>query len=116
MQSVIVANSHWPRRHSPNYHASLGALFRHSAKITAVCSVCLEMLFECVSAHSLNLGRSRAAVIQAIEEQLERGVRLSSECYFGPQHEHSARADVRFDYCRSSLQILLPPRPAALKR
>src|ERR1035438_400582 len=60
--------------------------------------------------------RPPRAAIQAIEEQLEGGVRLVAEIDFRTEQEHLALADGRFGEDGAPIEGLLAPRPPAVQR
>src|ERR1700693_3455659 len=63
----------------------------------------------------LQLLRFRAPIIQPVEEELERSVRLGAEVDLRSQHHYLAFAHSRFGDGRASVQILLAPCPAAVE-
>src|ERR1035437_9081760 len=58
----------------------------------------------------------RGAGVEAVEEQLEGGVRLVAEIDFRTEQEDLAFAHGRFGEDGAALEVLLPPGPAAVQR
>src|SRR6185369_1191356 len=78
---------------------------------------CLSLIGSLVTYRtSVQLHRFRAAIIDAVEQKLERAVRLSSKSDFRPKHEELALPNPRFGNGNSVLKIFLAPRPSAAKR
>ena len=69
---------------------------------------------EIASCHG-NCAALRASVIQSVEQQLVRGVRLVAEIHFRTEQHHLAFADRRLRHGGAAVEILLAPRPAAVE-
>src|SRR6478735_7824594 len=54
--------------------------------------------------------------VDAVEQELERPVRLPAERDLGPEQIDLALPHGRLDYGRAALEIVLPPRPTAAQR
>src|SRR5690606_19544825 len=61
-------------------------------------------------------GGRPAARVDRVEQELERAVRLRAERDLRSEDERLALADGRFERGRASLEVVLPPGPAAAER
>src|SRR5258707_290972 len=61
-------------------------------------------------------GRRRGAVVDAVEQQLERSMRLRAPVHFVAEQHHVSLAGRRFDDRHRLIEVLLAPRPTAAQR
>src|SRR5690606_19270873 len=65
---------------------------------------------------SAQAGRLRGTVVNAVEQELERAVRLRAECDLRPEEEQLPLPYARLGDCHTVLEVLLAPGPPAAQR